>query len=95
MILAMVMLLSSSTLYFASAEEEHDAYYYYALGRREENEKNYKVALENYLTASEMGDTDAMRRVGLLYENGYGVDQDAVKHWNGIRKLRQKVVQRV
>ena len=47
----------------------------YAKGLSAYNNKNYKEAVEWYLTAAEQGHTDAQYNLGVFYEIGEGVDQ--------------------
>jgi TPR repeat protein len=40
------------------------------------NNKNYKKALETFIPLAEQGDDVAQFHLGIMYENGYGVDKD-------------------
>ncbi len=51
---------------------------------------NYNLALEEWLSLAEEGHSGALLNIGVLYEKGLGVDQDAAKAMEWFRKAADK-----
>ncbi len=66
------------------AAEEADAEQIYQDGVDAYNMRRWNVALEKFSTAAEQGDARAQNFLGIMYEEGYGMDEDydlAVKYY--------------
>lgn len=62
--------------------------YFYGYG----TEKDYVKAAELYRKAAESNDIGAMSKLGVIYENGYGVSPDKKRQRNGIVKLERTII---
>lgn len=72
--------------YYLKSAEEGNAKAYYKIGKLYEEEKNYEMALVNYLKGHNNEDLRATQRLGIMYYNGEGVKRDDEKAIDYMKK---------